>query len=298
MSRFLVALLALLMSAPLVPSTASAVSAPTAEEYGVVLNLSGRQRMLSQKMSKEMMLIALGVDAQKNLAELEKTAALFDRTLKGLRDGDKELRLPPTADERIRRQLDTTERVWREYQATVKGVLARGSVTAEDVAVIDVKSVELVEEMNRCVNLYERDASRSQLKSDPGLAVSINLSGKQRMLSQKMSKEFLLVAYGQKDEENKLNLLETFTLFERTLAGLKDGDPTLDLPGTKPEEIRKQLDAVRVLWEGFKPLMEKGAYGGKGAITKAMIEEVARKNLPLLVEMNKAVEMYEREAAK
>lgn len=152
--------------------------------------------------------------------------------------------------------------------------------------------------MNRCVNLYERDASRSQLKSDPGLAVSINLSGKQRMLSQKMSKEFLLVAYGQREEENKLNLLETFTLFERTLAGLKDGDPTLDLPGTKPEEIRKQLDAVRVLWEGFKPLMEKGAYGGKGAITKAMTEEVARKNLPLLVEMNKAVEMYEREAAK
>lgn len=145
MTRFLVALLALLISAPLAPSTALAVSAPTAEEYGVVLNLSGRQRMLSQKMSKEMMLIALGVDAQKNLAELEKTAALFDRTLKGLRDGDKELRLPPTADERIRRQLDATERVWREYQGTVKGVLARGSVTAEDVAVIDVKSVELVE---------------------------------------------------------------------------------------------------------------------------------------------------------
>lgn len=38
---------------------ADAADGPTAAEYGTVLNLSGKQRMLSQKMSKEVMLVAL-----------------------------------------------------------------------------------------------------------------------------------------------------------------------------------------------------------------------------------------------
>ncbi|MCU7806207.1 MAG: type IV pili methyl-accepting chemotaxis transducer N-terminal domain-containing protein, partial [Candidatus Thiodiazotropha sp. (ex Lucinoma borealis)] len=38
------------------------VLAVTASEYAVVINLSGRQRMLTQKMSKEMLLIANKVD--------------------------------------------------------------------------------------------------------------------------------------------------------------------------------------------------------------------------------------------
>ena len=70
-----------------------AVQGPTAAEYGTVLNLSGKQRMLTQKMSKEIMLIAMGVDVGGNLKNLAATSALFDKTLKGLRDGDQEAAL-------------------------------------------------------------------------------------------------------------------------------------------------------------------------------------------------------------
>ena len=64
------------------------VLAVTASEYATVINLAGRQRMLTQKMSKEVLLVALGHDADANKANLRNTASLFDRTLKGLKDGD------------------------------------------------------------------------------------------------------------------------------------------------------------------------------------------------------------------
>lgn len=260
-----------------IPSICLAV--PTAAEYGVVLNLSGKQRMLSQKMSKEAMLIALDVDTEKNLDNLAKTAALFDKTLKGLRNGDADLRLPPTTSDRILRQLDKSAEAWTEYHKIIQEILAKKSVSPEQVKAIAAQNLLVLKEMNNCVKLYENDASQSGLKADPELAVTINLSGKQRMLSQKMSKEFLLIAYGQDVEDNRLNLLETYTLFERTLKGLLDGDETLGLPGTKQEPIRQQLQTVQNLWQPFKTQMESGV-DTKDAISREMIAKVAENNLP------------------
>lgn len=276
---------------------ASALAAPTAAEYGTVLNLSGKQRMLTQKMSKEILLVALEVDSAANLDNLKKTAALFDKTLKGLKTGDADLKLPPTTNGRIVRQLDKTTAIWVDFNQVVQQVISSGKVTPENVAVVAEKNLPLLKSMNRCVKLYEKDASKSGLKSDPGLAVTINLAGKQRMLTQKMSKEFYLVAYGHAVKDNQLNLQETTTLFERTLKGLLDGDATLDLPGTKNEAIRAQLKVVEGLWDAFKPQILTGLKG-KDAIGGAQLKEIASTNLPLLKQMNKAVGMYEKEAAK
>ncbi len=270
----------------------------TAAEYGVVLNLSGKQRMLTQKMSKEVLLVALGEDGEANLGNLKATSELFDKTLKGLRLGDESLRLPPTFSKRVLKQLTKIDALWGEFNKTVSSITSGGAVTPEQVQAIADQNLPLLKEMNKCVGLYEKEASKSGLESDPGLAVTINLSGKQRMLTQKMSKEFLLIAYGHQVEENRLNLLETYSLFERTLKGLMDGDETLDLPGTKDESIRKQLTVVQGLWSDFKPHVEFATKADNTTIPGENVTTVATLNLPLLKNMNKAVGMYEKAAAK
>ena len=118
------------------------------------------------------------------------------------------------------------------------------------------------------------------------------------MLTQKMSKEFLLIAYGHDVENNKLSLLETYTLFERTLEGLVDGDATLGLPGTTNADIVAQLGVVSGLWGDFKPVVSAAAEASSSSVSGEQISQVAQLNLPLLKNMNKAVGMYEAEAAK
>lgn len=271
---------------------------PTSGEYGTVLNLSGKQRMLTQKMSKEIMLIALNENVKENINNLTKTSSLFDKTLKGLRNGSEELHLPATSTKRILRQLDKIEKIWNNFYPTVKLIITSGSVSAEQVALIAEQNLPLLKQMNKAVGLYEKDAKKGGLKGDPGLAATINLSGKQRMLTQKMSKEFLLVAYNHDFENNQLGLLETYTLFERTLKGLKDGDDSLGLPPTKTPHIVEQLAVVNKLWVEFKPIVEFAANYKTKKISKDKITLLANKNLPLLKEMNKAVGLYEKESNK
>ena len=128
--------------------------------------------------------------------------------------------------------------------------------------------------------------------------VVLKLFGKQRMLSQKMSKEFLLVAYGHERGDNKLSLLETYSLFQHTLKGLLDGDETHGLPADKPQHIRDQLGVVNGLWTKLKPIVEYGADYKTNDIPKEKLSLLAQTNLPLLKEMNNAVGMYEKETAK
>ena len=278
--------------------SAYAMEGATSAEYGTVLNLSGKQRMLSQKMVKEILLIALNEDKKANLAHLKNTSALFDKTLKGLRNGSSELHLPVTNSKRILRQLDKVDAIWAEVYPTVKNIISANNVDKDQVSIIATNNLPLLKQMNKAVGLYEKDAKKGGLKAEPGLAATINLAGKQRMLSQKMSKEFLLLAYGYQVEDNKLNLLETYSLFERILKGLKDGDENLGLPGTKSQTIREQLNVVNDLWVTLKPIIVFAGDYKTTKINAEKITELAAMNLPLLKEMNKAVGMYEKESAK
>jgi nitrate/nitrite-specific signal transduction histidine kinase len=259
------------------------VQATTSQESAVVINLAGKQRMLTQKMSKEILLVAKGIEADANKANLEKTAALFDKTLNGLINGDKGLGLPKTEDPAILAQLEKVKALWQGFKKNVDAVLGgdTDSKVLEDVA---KQNVPLLKEMNKAVQMYAK-AGGSELS--PEMATTINLAGKQRMLTQKMTKELLLVANGIDPDTNKTALKKTVALFDRTLKGLLEGDPDLDLSGTQDPAIRKQLGVVQGLWAEYKPVLDAVD------VSDAGLAKAARLNLPLLKEMNKAVKMYE-----
>ncbi|MCP4695471.1 MAG: hypothetical protein GY862_01285 [Gammaproteobacteria bacterium] len=258
--------------------------AATKQEMGTVINLAGKQRMLTQKMSKEILLIAKGVNADDNKANLQKTAALFHKTLKGLIGGDADLGLPETKDAVILAQLGKVAGLWKTFHENIAAVL-KGDTSKGILENVAGQNIPLLKNMNKAVQMYAK-ASGSNL--DPAMATTINLAGKQRMLTQKMTKELLLAANGVAVEDNKLYLKATVALFERTLKGLFDGDAKLALPGTKDAAIRAQLETVQKLWTEYKPVLDAAD------ISDAGLAKAARLNLPLLKQMNKAVKMYEK----
>ena len=254
------------------------------QEMGTVINLAGKQRMLTQKMSKEVLLIAKGVDADANKASLQKTASLFDKTLKGLVDGDADLGLPKTTDAAILTQLGVISGLWAEFKPGVDAA-AGGTTDKSVLEKVAAQNLPLLKNMNKAVQMY---AKMSGSDLDPAMATTINLAGKQRMLTQKMTKELLLVANGIDADANGANLQKTAGLFERTLKGLFDGDAELGLPGTKDAGIRAQLETVKGLWADYKPVLDKADTSAEG------LAKAAKLNLPLLKEMNKAVQMFEK----
>ena len=85
------------------------------QQMGVVINLSGRQRMLTQKMSKEMLLLYHDIDIKENRKNLGRSALMFAKTLKGLINGNKALGLSPTSDKDILKQMRIVSGLWLSF---------------------------------------------------------------------------------------------------------------------------------------------------------------------------------------
>ncbi len=137
-------------------------------------------------------------------------------------------------------------------------------------------------------------------------AVIINLAGRQRMLTQKMTKEMLDLIRGEATEDERTLLKSTIKVFDTTLYALKDGGAApLDLKMTKfrkippagNKEIKQQLEKVAGLWAKFKnsleSVMEKNE-GSNGVDVLYLMDH----NVELLSEMNKAVGMMQKAAEK
>ncbi len=256
------------------------------KELANSINLAGKERMLTQKMSKEALLIKLGIDVNKNAKELKATSELFDKILKGLENGDKTLDLVATQDKTIQEHLKGIEKQWQEFYKNVKNIY---SLKKDENAYEYVKenNLALLENMNRAVSMYAKLGSSggSKLK----MANDINLAGKQRMLTQMIAKDILMYQANM-DAKNKLiNLNNSLKLFDKTLAGLYNGDKELHLVGTKLPKIRKQLDIVKNSWSKAKELIPKAIKNKNDKkITKDLIAYLDETK----VDMNKAVGLY------
>ena len=147
----------------------------------------------------------------------------------------------------------------------------------------------------------------SRQKSD---SLLINLAGRQRMLTQKMTKELLdlhasSMAAGAKDAQKEDVVNNTMEVFSVTLAALLDGGKAplgLDMKNTVFQqcppafgEVREQLQKVNGLWLEFNKGMKRVLKGNASKQQHlADIEWVVKNNMALLKEMNSAVTMMQK----
>ncbi len=87
----------------------------------VVINLAGKQRMLTQKMSKEAFSLNRGSGRKE---DLQKTINLFDKTLKGLISGDEDLKLNAAYGNKIPGQLAHVSKLWNSFNKNLNVVIS------------------------------------------------------------------------------------------------------------------------------------------------------------------------------
>lgn len=80
----------------------------------VALNISGRQRMLTQKMTKETFIYAKN-PTKENLEKILNTAALFNKSLYALKDGSKQMMLQKLKDQKALSKWKECAVKWNEF---------------------------------------------------------------------------------------------------------------------------------------------------------------------------------------
>jgi nitrate/nitrite-specific signal transduction histidine kinase len=139
------------------------------------INKAGRQRMLSQRISKAYLALAHKVEAESARQVLDRSLALFDRQLAELKH------FAPGPD--IRETYVKLEALWSDFKDVVVGS-APAKEHAAKVLQLDGAILALA---NQGTQQYERASARS-------LGKLVNIAGRQRMLSQRMAKFYLASA--------------------------------------------------------------------------------------------------------
>ncbi|WP_316014702.1 type IV pili methyl-accepting chemotaxis transducer N-terminal domain-containing protein [Roseobacter sp. HKCCA0434] len=268
---------------------APAADPVTVEVATLRVNIAGRQRMLSQRMTKAACLGAVLGDAtyadQRNAAY-----ELFGHSDLALREGSEDLGLPA---ERYNVVLGALREIDAEWAAYRRALASIEEVDAPSMALLDLDamSLELLRDMNAAVNTTARAYGSAGPQLPLALTITVDVAGRQRMLTQKAVKEACLMRVASDPQVQAQSLATTMSIFEASLAALQQGFPDAGVLPEPNEAIADQLALVAELYTPMQDLLLR-ARGGE-VLSDTDLAELSALSEPVLIEMNRAVGMYE-----
>ena len=257
---------------------------PSANER---INFSGKLRMLSQRAAASACNLSAGVDTDKNRQILTLTRAEFAKILHALENSDSDLNINgKETDAAILAALQTINENWQSFDAAITR-LANDNASTDDTDIITSQNLPLLESAQQLVKVIRATYTNTATASaDFGHAIDV--AGRQRMLTQKMSKEACQIWSGQNVDTQTPALKATMELFESSMLGLREGNENLIAPPT--DQIEQDLSNIWDEWTAVKPELNK-------ALTADSIDLEARKKLSrelnlMLRNMNTVVGLY------
>lgn len=206
---------------------------PLASEGGELarseaINKAGRQRMLTQRIVKSYCQVGMGVDAAAARAQLAASVRLFDAQLAELAP------LAPASAGALRE-------LWLPFRS-----LARRPVSRAGAAALRTQAPLL---------LQAAEALTAELENGDRLARLVNLAGRQRMLSQRIAKAYLLQAWRVGDAAEEEEMRAAMAQFGAALE-------TLRAARENTRELRTELAAVALQWDWLASAVAQrgGAY--------------------------------------
>ena len=224
------------------------------------INIAGRQRMLSQRATKEALEYAQS-PSRAQRERLEATVHLFAQSHRALRfggeaqarlEGESQVGLQGASDPELLGLLDAVDAEWKVVVESIDTLLETAPRRAAAVARLAEKAPQVLTNMDQAVRYFTT-------VDKPNYA-AIDVAGRQRMLSQRAALQAL--SYDVRPSPKALAALQaTVSLFSRSHVALRDGGrvPTrLDgtgltrLPLNRDERIRAKLDEVEDFWVAEK----------------------------------------------
>ena len=257
-------------------------------EYDNALRAVEEQVMVSQRIVAEALLAALDFESESNLARLERSRVQFNSTFSAFLDREGEIGSRLANDLEVIRDVEEAEELWLEMDATITRCVAAQAVTAEHIGSLANLSDSLGTTVGGLADSLRQSAGPN---AHGMLENAIQTAVRAEALSQQMTKEFLLVAYGHQPERYRYALRNTSEDFETGLRGLLEGDfDQLLLPAPTPE-IREQLERVDRIWQDeYRPLIDQAI--GEQELDDAAVARMSQANRRLLREMDTAASLY------
>jgi len=239
----------------------------------LIINIAGKERMLSQKMSKEIFFI---VHRHENdFRELNSAVDLFENNLKDLLYGNSGKSIYPPQNDKIKSKLEDVMKIWLPFREEIEKLKGAIEEVRPDVEVLTQRTEKL---------LYLSDVVVKKMVDADLDGVHIDLSGRQRMLSQRMGLyvgRYIRTANAQ----DFMIFSDAAALYNMTMKNFLNDPQVQNAPAVNA--IVKETNAY---WEDFEQYLSK-LMKIENDINKHMLY-VHEKNVQLLNAMDEAVWLY------
>lgn len=134
----------------------------TGQGSALLIDLYERQRMLAQKLSKEVCLVQIGFQLDDTRASLNETLASFDASIEAFIDGMPSVSVPPAPTSEIRAQLLLAKSHWENVHAMGERVANGGGLSREELSEFRAEMNEFIGEMTIAISkLVKFEASKA-----------------------------------------------------------------------------------------------------------------------------------------
>lgn len=225
----------------------------TQANNGKVINLAANNKMLSQKMAKDAVFIANGIEVDTHQKELLESAKAFNDFVEGLENGNPTLELKKASDPEVISELNEIKVAWGLFYPEVLKLYKNGKVNETSYQYIIDNNEKLLRLSHK---LTQTLTSKNVLNADDNKVIghTLKFADRQRMLTQKMFKEKFLI-YTKKDvERNNVRLRGSIILFKNGLEGLINGEDKRGLAKVTNPKIQEKLKEMEVLYKEIEKI--------------------------------------------
>ncbi|MEP5731928.1 MAG: type IV pili methyl-accepting chemotaxis transducer N-terminal domain-containing protein [Sulfitobacter sp.] len=218
------------------------------------ISIAGDMRMFTQRMALSAAFVMLDIEKEHYLDVLTDEFHEFQADIDLLRNGDPQFEMEPEQNKLVLEAINTVEFGWSFLGPALKEIVDTKTINDAQFTKIEKINTQVMSLADSLVHriLVEYDS----LPVD--LAYQIDIVGAQRMLSQKMIKEAILVALEFEVEAHHEMLLGSMSLFRfglDKLAGKMAHNEHM-LPAFTGE-MAEQLQQAEHYWSELHPVLEK-----------------------------------------
>ena len=255
------------------------------------LLLASDLRMLGQRMTLASLFIKLDVEPLHFHDVIQKSFNTFKDDLVLLRQGSEARGLPPEDEPIVLETLDAVDRVWKALEPTYAAVVENRALDDAGFQVLAKHNNTL---LVQCVQLASRLVEfHGDGNLSVALAVSIEVTGRLRVLSQKAIKEALLIAYGYREEQTRKSLEETSKLFDNSVLALLGELDGISLPPPSGDVVLKLRD-ISSHWADLSPVLEQIVETGQVDLLE--LYALSAESDILLEKVQAVLDIYQTEA--
>lgn len=252
-----------------------------------VVDVAGRQRMLSQRIVKSACLTTARIRFGANFSALNDAYMLFENSHDALLRGDENVNLVSTTVPEAVTALNRVEDRWETFSPLVDKIMSDGEISVVDLQRLDTFGLQVLTTMNEAVGTLGKVYAENLTDLTVGETITVDIAGRQRMLSQKMVKEACLFFV---TGDNTASFAETISVFDASLNALIEGFPPAGVIAPPNADITFKLAEVKIIWDRVQPFVSSTRDGQTP--TKDQLMQFAVEMDELLVTMNEAVGLY------